>query len=86
MSATPRLTYTLRRIFYSAFKIFIYIRVYLIHKLEYKIEADHCQAIKDNKKSPYPTDHSAKQGPLYASSGARTLDTLIKSQVLYQLS
>ena len=39
------------------------------------------------QKSPYPAaPTSAKQGLYSAPPGVRTLDTLIKSQVLYQLS
>ena len=39
----------------------------------------------DNKKSR-PTSHISKPDDLRAPPGTRTLDTLIKSQVLYQLS
>ena len=35
---------------------------------------------------PHPHDLSRKNGAPSAPSGTRTLDTLIKSQVLYQLS
>ena len=38
------------------------------------------------KKSTTPKAHASSKMVLDASSGARTLDTLIKSQVLYQLS
>ena len=38
------------------------------------------------KKSTDPDDLTSKPILLSASPGARTLDTLIKSQVLYQLS
>ena len=43
--------------------------------------------IKNAKKSTIPKAHrSLKMVLVNARSGARTLDTLIKSQVLYQLS
>ncbi len=38
------------------------------------------------KKKHLPQGHFPKTGAFHARSGARTLDTLIKSQVLYQLS
>ena len=38
------------------------------------------------KKTPSPQLHICKNSAFSASSGVRTLDTLIKSQVLYQLS
>ena len=41
---------------------------------------------KRAKKKHLPQGHFPKTGTLHARSGARTLDTLIKSQVLYQLS
>ena len=39
--------------------------------------------MKKARKKPKPNDFGSKRG---APSGARTLGTLIKSQVLYQLS
>ena len=39
-----------------------------------------------NKKTPSPQLYICKNSAFSASSGVRTLDTLIKSQVLYQLS
>ena len=41
---------------------------------------------KHNKKTPSPQLYICKNSAFSASSGVRTLDTLIKSQVLYQLS
>ena len=40
----------------------------------------------NNKKGTDPTAHMSAKSVPSAPSGARTLDTLIKSQVLYQLS
>ena len=45
-----------------------------------------CRSNKNNKKSTDPASNLAKPILLSAPSGVRTLDTLIKSQVLYQLS
>ena len=39
-----------------------------------------------NKKHRPRSSHVCKNSAFSASSGVRTLDTLIKSQVLYQLS
>ena len=39
-----------------------------------------------HKKTPSPQLYICKNSAFSASSGVRTLDTLIKSQVLYQLS
>ena len=44
------------------------------------------QAFPCNRKSTDPAAHTSAKSVPYAPSGARTLDTLIKSQVLYQLS
>ena len=38
------------------------------------------------KKTPFPMLTVIKNSALHAPPGARTLDTLIKSQVLFQLS
>ena len=42
--------------------------------------------INATKKTPSPQLYICKNSAFSASSGVRTLDTLIKSQVLYQLS
>ena len=42
--------------------------------------------INTTKKTPSPQLYICKNSAFSASSGVRTLDTLIKSQVLYQLS
>ena len=42
--------------------------------------------MNSNKKSTVPNILHARNSTFSAPSGARTLDTLIKSQVLYQLS
>ncbi len=45
------------------------------------------KSVKSSKnKNTVPGAHVAKNSAFSARSGARTLDTLIKSQVLYQLS
>ena len=41
---------------------------------------------ENEKKEPTPELHVSKTDSFSAPPGARTLDTLIKSQVLYQLS
>ena len=41
---------------------------------------------RQNKKHQPRSSYVFKTGTLHAPPGARTLDTLIKSQVLYQLS
>ena len=47
---------------------------------------DVLELISGHKKSTDPDDLTSKPILHSARSGARTLDTLIKSQVLYQLS
>ena len=46
----------------------------------------HGISVTDNKKTPSPMVKPSKTVLLSGPSGARTLDTLIKSQVLFQLS